>query len=251
MRTDLLSFKLMEQAPEFYTVITAAGMGRRFDGGKKKQFLDLGGKPLVEHSLGVLARIPGQKGIIIVVPKGDVEYTEKEVLKNSDKGGIIRIVEGDEHRWQSVKQGFKALPRDARIVAIHDGVRPFITERMVEKAVLACSDSDGACLAVPVKDTIKRAEGEMVLCTMDRSQLWQIQTPQVFNVSVLARAYETAEKKGNPRQIFGTDECFLVEGLNGSIRLIMGSYYNIKITTPEDFDMAEWIIKSGKYKNAG
>ncbi|MFH1760030.1 MAG: 2-C-methyl-D-erythritol 4-phosphate cytidylyltransferase [bacterium] len=229
-------------ADNFITILTAAGAGKRFGGGKRKQFVSLCGKPLFLYSLEVLRMTPGQQGIILVVPQDEIEHTGDILSNFGYAGDILKIVPGGELRRQSVKNGFNNLPADADLVAVHDGVRPFITMEMVERAVNACRNSDGTTLAVPVKDTIKQSNGTKVIRTIDRDQLWQIQTVQVFKTDVLQKAYTAAENRGNPAGFFGTDECFLVEKIGGSIELVMGSYYNIKVTTPEDLKYAEWLI---------
>ena len=238
-------------------VIVSAGKGLRFVEGKsirvgttvvptpdrgKKQFYSLGGKPILAHSLDKFETCPLIRSILLVVGEEDMDYCLKEIVERYGFRKVSQIVPGGKRRQDSVKNGIDALPKDADIVAIHDGVRPFVTKAMIEDTIHSAVRHGAVALAMPLKDTIKVSNPDgTVLKTLDRESLWQIQTPQTFQVNVIKEAYYRAAEDG----FVGTDDASLVEHLGVKVHILPGSYMNIKITTPEDLFLANLFLKTG------
>ena len=208
--------------------------------GKKKQFHFLGGKPILAHTLDKFETCPLIRSILLVVGQEDMDYCLKEVIEKYKFQKVSQIVPGGKRRQESVKNGIDALQKDADIVAIHDGVRPFVTKAMIEDSIHSAVRYGAVVLAMPVKETIKMSNPDgTVLKTLDRESLWQIQTPQTFQVNIIKEAYYRATENG----FMGTDDSSLVERLGVKVHILPGSYTNIKITTPEDLLLANLFLK--------
>ena len=221
-------------------VIVSAGKGHRFMEGKMKQFHFLAGKPILAHTLDKFETCPLIHSILLVVGQEDMDFCLKEVIEKYKFRKVSQIVPGGKRRQESVKNGIDALPKDTDIVAIHDGVRPFVTKAMIEDSIHSAVRYGAVVLAMPVKDTIKMANPDgTVLKTLDRESLWQVQTPQTFQINIIKEAYYRATEDGS----MGTDDASLVERLGVKIHILPGSYTNIKITTPEDLLLANLFIK--------
>jgi 2-C-methyl-D-erythritol 4-phosphate cytidylyltransferase len=221
-------------------IIVSAGKGHRFMEGKKKQFHFLEGKPDLAHTLDKFETCPLIRSIILVVGQEDMDYCLKEVVEKFEFKKVSQIVPGGKRRQESVKNGIDALPKDVKVVAIHDGVRPFVTKAMIEDSIQSAVRFGAVVLAMPVKETIKMSNPDgTVLKTLDRESLWQIQTPQTFQVNIIKEAYYQATKDG----FAGTDDASLVERLGVAVHILPGSYTNIKITTPEDLLLANLFLK--------
>jgi 2-C-methyl-D-erythritol 4-phosphate cytidylyltransferase len=228
-------------------VIVSAGKGLRFMEGKsirpghgKKQFHLLGGKPILTRTLEKFETCPLIRSIHLVVGQEDMDYCLKEIIEKNNFQKVSKIVPGGKRRQESVKNGVDALPKDTDIVVIHDGVRPFVTKAMIEDSIHAAGRYGAVILAMPVKETIKISNPDgTVLKTLDRESLWQIQTPQTFQVNVIKEAYSRATEDG----FIGTDDASLVEQLGVKVHILPGSYTNIKITTPEDLLLANLFLK--------
>jgi 2-C-methyl-D-erythritol 4-phosphate cytidylyltransferase len=221
-------------------IIPAAGMGKRMGQAVSKQFLTLGDKPLLAHTLLVFQHAPEIDEIIPVLSKEEMEGCLRDVIERYQITKVNTLVVGGKERQDSVLHGLQKIGPDASVVLVHDGVRPFVTPDMISESVGFSKMGESIAVGVPIKDTIKEVDAnKIVLRTLDRRQLWAIQTPQVFPVQILRRAYEVSSKK----KIYGTDDASLVELAGGTVRVIMGSYENIKITTPEDLIVAEEILK--------
>ena len=221
-------------------VIVSAGKGLRFMEGKKKQFHSLGGKPILVHTLEKFETCPLIRSILLVVGQEDMDYCLKEIIERYQFQKVSQIVPGGKRRQESVKNGIDVLPKDTDVVAIHDGVRPFVTRAMIEDSLHTASRVGAVVLAMPVKDTIKVSSPDgIVLKTLDRETLWQIQTPQTFQVNVIKEGYYRAAEDG----FIGTDDASLVERLGVKVHILPGSYTNIKITTPEDLFLANLFLK--------
>jgi 2-C-methyl-D-erythritol 4-phosphate cytidylyltransferase len=221
-------------------VIVSAGKGHRFMEGKKKQYHFLGGKPILAHTLDKFETCPLIRSILLVVSQEDMDYCLKEVIEKYKFQKVSQVVPGGKRRQESVKNGVDTLPKDADIVAIHDGVRPFVTRAMIEDSIHSAVRYGAAVLAMPVKETIKMSNPDgTVLKTLDRESLWQVQTPQTFQVNVIKEAYHRATQDG----FIGTDDASLVERIGVKVHILPGSYANIKITTPEDLLLANLFLK--------
>jgi 2-C-methyl-D-erythritol 4-phosphate cytidylyltransferase len=224
-------------------VIVSAGKSHRFKEGTKKQFLPLSGKPILARTLDPFEASPLIRSIYLVVGSEDMEFCLREIIEKYRYRKISRIVPGGKTRQESVNRGIDAVPADADIISIHDGVRPFVTREMIEDSVLGALRFEAVVMAVPVKDTIKMVQPDgAVLQTLDREPLWQVQTPQTFRASLIREAYDRAVGDG----FVGTDDASLVERLGAKVHVLPGSYVNIKITTPEDLILAQFIMQQNE-----
>jgi 2-C-methyl-D-erythritol 4-phosphate cytidylyltransferase len=221
-------------------LIPAAGMGKRMGKATAKQFLPLGDKPMLSHTLLVFQRSSEIDEIIPILSEEDMEMCLKDVIEAFHITKVRTLVVGGRERQDSVYNGLKKVEEDASVVLVHDGVRPFVTQAKIRECVEAARQGDCVAVGVPLKDTIKEVDRAGIVCrTLERSRLWAIQTPQAFPLMVLRQAYDESYKK----KVFGTDDATLVERAGNNVRVIMGSYENIKITTPEDLILAEEILK--------
>jgi len=236
-------------------IIVSAGKGIRFIEGKsmtpdrgKKQFHFLGGKPILAHTLEKFETCPLVRSVRLVVGEEDMDFCLKEIVERYGFQKVSKIVPGGKRRQDSVRSGIDALPKDADIVAIHDGVRPLVTQTMIEDSIHAAARYGAVVFAIPLKDTIKMSNPDgTVLKTLDRESLWQIQTPQTFQVSVIREAHYRATADG----FVGTDDASLVERLGVKVHLLTGFYANIKITTPEDLELASLFLKMNPLSKGG
>ncbi|MBQ9413489.1 MAG: 2-C-methyl-D-erythritol 4-phosphate cytidylyltransferase, partial [Clostridia bacterium] len=219
--------------PFISAVIAAAGGSTRM--GRPKQWIPLGGVPVLRRTLESYDRAHVDE-IIVVVPKGGNDAFLPLV------GGLqtpCRLTEGGDTRQQSVQNGLAAVSAQATHIAVADGARPLITPEEIHRVITAAIETGAAAAAVRCKDTVKETDADgIVKNTPDRSRLWQVQTPQVFSLSLYRQAVEAAEKSGADF----TDDCQLVEALGAPVTLIETSYRNIKITTPEDVVIAEALL---------
>lgn len=220
-------------------IVPAAGIGRRFGQDNSKAFHPLGGKPLIVWAIKALECVKEIEEIIPVLRKEDIQRGE-DVFRRHNFSKIKRIATGGKERRDSVYNALKLINDKTCIVLIHDGVRPFIEKNMIEITIKELRSFDGVVLGIPVKDTIKEVEEGIVRRTLERNYLWAIQTPQVFVFKKLSEAYEKSLKDG----FYSTDDSALLERYGGKIKVVMGSYKNIKITTPEDIIFAEYLISN-------
>lgn len=221
-----------------WAVVPAAGAGRRMGAGTPKQFLTLGGRPVLVRTLEALTSWAELEGVIVVVPAADVDRTVG-LLAGAGVRRILGVVAGGAERQDSVRRGLEALgdADPADLVMVHDGVRPFPpVVRFGE--LTAAARPDGALLAVPARDTLKREEAGAVAETLERGGIWHAQTPQVFPLGLLREAFVAAERSG----LRGTDEASLVEALGRRPRLVQGAPHNLKVTLPEDLAAAEALL---------
>ena len=217
-------------------IIPAAGIGARMGIGIKKPYLRLGDKPLLAHTLAVFDNSALVDDIFVVVSPEDVKRCSDEVIRPYSFHKIADVLAGGETRQASVFNGLQRTTDETNIVIIHDGVRPFVTTDIIAACIESASQWGAAIAAVPVKDTIKVADaGNFVADTPQRNQLWAIQTPQVFRREILMKAHLHAQEQN----IDATDDAVLVELLGYKVKLVMGSYRNVKITTLEDLVIAK------------
>lgn len=215
-------------------IIPAAGAGERF--GEKKQLKLLNGRPLIFHTIQPFINSELINEIIVVVPKENVDQVGRE-FKSTLTSKKIEVISGGKTRQQSVNNGLKMSNKESELICIHDGVRPFLTVTLIEKVIKAAIGHDGAILATPSSDTIKRVLGNQILETLPREEIWRAQTPQVFLKSALEEALEIAIDEN----LEGTDEASILEKIGYQIGFIEGSSLNIKITTKEDWIFAKAI----------
>ena len=222
-------------------IVLAAGQGKRMNSKIQKQFLMLKGKPVLYYSLAVFEESPEIDEIILVTGKECIEYCKKEIIEVYGLQKVKHIVPGGQERYDSVYAGLCAC-ENCEYVFIHDGARPFVTEEIIVRTKEAVKKY-GACIAgMPSKDTVKFAdENGMVESTPNRKRVWSIQTPQVFAYKLIRNAHEKA-RQYDMKEI--TDDSMLIEQYGGvKVRLVEGSYENLKITTPEDILVAEKILE--------
>jgi 2-C-methyl-D-erythritol 4-phosphate cytidylyltransferase len=220
-------------------ILAAAGHGVRF--GRRKQLLELAGKPLAAWSLEVFARSNILEHVVIACePEERSNFAELAGAIVPDK--LLAIVAGGARRQDSVFAALRAVQVSVGIVVVHDGARPFVTEDLLRRVIEQARTFGGAIAAVPVKDTIKQVtESGAVLKTIPRDRVWAAQTPQAFGFDLLFEAYADAEEAG----FAATDDAELVERLGSTtISIVESSYENLKITTPEDLVIAERIAAS-------
>ena len=220
-------------------IIPSAGSGTRMKASLAKQFLPLGGMPVLCHTLSVFERCPAVTEIIVVLSRNDMKLAEETIFKRFPFRKISKVVEGGPSRMASVSLGLKAVSPGAEIVVIHDGCRPFVTEAMITESVAAAKINGGAVVAIPLLDSLKKTVGGRVAGTIPREGLWRAQTPQAFRAAVLREAYEAAIKSSAE----ATDDASLLERLGMPVAIVNGSEFNIKITVPEDLVMGEMILK--------
>ncbi len=229
-------------SPPCFALIPAAGMGRRMGASINKQYLHLEGIPIVARTLAVFERSPHIDGIALVIPESEIPYCQEQVVEHYSLNKVYPIIPGGAERQQSVMHGLaflRSIAPPQSIVVIHDGVRPFITDELIAQSIAAVTPGQGALVAVPAKDTIKVVKNGCVTETPDRQTLWQAQTPQAFLLEDIYRAHQTALEQG----YVGTDDCALAERIGIRIKVIMGSYTNIKMTTPEDLHYGELLCR--------
>lgn len=226
-------------------VICAGGKGKRMQLGKNKQFLELQGKPLLIHTLEVFSRCTAIDTITLVVAQDEVEFVVKLAKQYQLTEKLEQVVVGGAERQDSVYQGLLSMGEKStpEYVFIHDGARPFVTMEDINKIVKQVKLSGAAILAVPITDTIKKVTSAGIVAeTLDRSVLWAVQTPQAFKYSLILKAHQEARKEG----FLGTDDASLVERLGIEVRLVQGSYNNIKLTTLEDVQLAEYLLQRSR-----
>lgn len=228
----------------YAAIVLSAGKGKRMNSEVAKQYLALEGQPVLCYSLQVFQQSKIIEQIVLVCGKDDLEYCRKEIVEKYGLTKVSGIVTGGKERYHSVFCGLMELagmqePPD--YVMIHDGARPFVDEGMIERCAKAVEQNQACVVGMPVKDTIKIADEQQFAAeTPNRSLVWQIQTPQVFSFSLIYQAYrELLEMEDNGNHIPVTDDAMVIETvMKKKVRLIEGSYRNIKITTPEDLELA-------------
>ena len=232
----------MEEGKRTAAVVLAAGSGKRMESSTKKQYMQLLDKPVIYYALEAFQKSFVDE-IILVVSAGDRDYCRKEIVERYDLHKVRHIVEGGRERYHSVAAGLRKA-EDSDFVFIHDGARPMLTLDMLERLWKEVQVSEACVAGMPVKDTIKLAdENNDIEATPDRRRVWMVQTPQVFGYQLIRNAYEqllSQEQELLEKKIQITDDAMVVERFTGhKVRLVQGSYENIKITTPEDIRIAE------------
>jgi 2-C-methyl-D-erythritol 4-phosphate cytidylyltransferase len=232
---------ISHQVPLVVALVPAAGRGLRMGGAVPKQFLSLGGEPLIVQSLRTLQAAPVVDQIVLAVPLSDVEYCENEIVSRHRLTKVTKVVAGGAERQDSVRYALAQVHIDTEIVLIHDAVRPFMTLQMIAEVVAAAKERGAAIIALPMRDTVKQVRTDGTIArTVDRTPLWLAQTPQAFRRDWI----EAAHKKAHVEGIRATDDAFLVEWLGYSVAVVEGSGENIKVTRPEDLVIGEAILAS-------
>jgi len=224
-------------------IVLAGGSGSRMHTEKAKQYLEVGGVPLIVHALRTFQESPVDE-IILVVREGDEAYVRDEIAERYGIRKVTDIVPGGAERFDSVWHGLSVLQgNEPDIVLIHDGARPFVTQEMILASIDAAKNYGACTVAVPVKDTIKVVDTEgFGVDTPDRSTLYQIQTPQSFRVPLILEAHRRFHEE--PRAGITDDTMLVEEYLHQKVYMVPGDYRNMKVTTPEDLILAEAFLQS-------
>ena len=218
-------------------IIVAGGGGKRMGGDLPKQFLPLGGRPLLDRTLSAFTSSARVDGVILALPPAFPDGA-KESYRSVPK--VLAVVDGGSQRQDSVRNSLAVVPAEAEVILVHDAVRPFVSEGLLGRCVELAREHGAVVPVVPVRSTVKQWDREeKTLCTRDRSDLMLAQTPQGFRAGILRDAYRRAEEEG--RQ--GTDDASLVEGAGYPVIPVPGEEANIKITIPEDLHMAEGLLR--------
>ena len=221
-------------------IICAAGPGTRFGGKRKKQFVDVGGRAVFVRSVELFANRPDVKQVLLGISEEDEEIVTVKWGANLKFFGVKTFFGGTE-RFDTITKALDLLKDEIELVAIHDACRCCATEKMVDEVIAAAGKSGAAIPACPVTATLKEAEDGIITRTVDRAGLFEAQTPQVFEVGLLRKAYENL---ANLDQARVTDDAFLIEALGEKVTLVETDSSNIKITRPSDVPIAEAIIKA-------
>lgn len=222
----------------FSLIIPAAGSGSRMGGGVPKPFRSIAGRTILEHTLRQFASLEELVQVIIVTAQANFGAVEK--MHHLFRPGVeLECREGGREREDSIRNGLVAVSEASELIAIHDAVRPFVRPEEVRQCLQKARRNGAAILATPVTDTVKRVSNQgVVVSTLERSELWMAQTPQVFQAELLQRAYRQAPAGGRS----ATDDASLVENIGVDIHIVEGSRENFKITWPADFKVAELML---------
>ena len=222
-------------------IIPAAGSGVRMGGVRPKQFLDIDGKPILAITLMSFELCKEVDAIIVVTPEADVDYCQKEIINKYHLTKVIKVVAGGDRRQDSVRRGLEATEGNYQWVLIHDGVRPIISKVDIESILVAAKTHRAVITGLPARETVKEVDKEQkVVCTHDRKRMWMVQTPQLFRYQDIMEAHKKAMEEGWQE---ATDDSQLVERLGIPVKVIKGSERNIKVTTPNDLDLAKFLLK--------
>jgi len=219
-------------------IIVAAGSGTRFGGTTPKQFLEIGGKPLLIHTIEKFEKCAAIDEIVLVLSENEVANF-RAVAEKFNLTKLKKIVAGGKTRADSVFNGLNAIDDSVETVAVHDGARPFVSCEEITATIEKAKETGAACLVALVTDTIKEVADGKIVQTIERTTLRRALTPQAFRLEILQKAFANADLSKA-----ATDECFLVEKLGYEIAIVEGSPKNIKITTREDFDLASLFLEN-------
>ena len=229
-------------------IVLAAGSGSRMKSDVKKQYMEIGGKPLIYYSLKAFEESIIDD-IVLVVSRGDVDYVKKDIVDKYGFDKVKTVVEGGLYRYHSVRLGLEAADSDCDYAFIHDGARPFVDRDIIMRALSAVKEYGACVVGMPAKDTIKIADDKgFAQSTPNRDKVWMVQTPQVFSYKTILDLYRRLDREEEELMARGiniTDDAMVAEYYSDQkIKLVEGSYNNIKITTPEDIAVAEEILKN-------
>jgi 2-C-methyl-D-erythritol 4-phosphate cytidylyltransferase len=231
---DSTCFEKASPAGDAWAVVPAAGRGVRMGLNRPKQFAELGGKPLLVHTLEALAKAEFLSRILVVVPPELQGRVHRDVLAFMNTRIPMEWVAGGAERQESVFNALEGIPEEVTWVLVHDGVRPFPTVPLMYRVWEAARAFGAAVCGIPATDTVKRATSGLIRETLPRDEIWLIQTPQIFRRDVLVRAFREAVREG----FQATDDAALVERLGHPVAVVPGDPHNIKITRPEDLQWA-------------
>lgn len=232
-------------------IVLAAGAGKRMQSTVAKQYMLLRDKPIIWYSLHAFEKSPVIQKVVLVVGEEEISYCKQEIVDKYGFSKVTDVIRGGAERYLSVWEGLKCLEQtQGNYVFIHDGARPFVNEEIIQTAYEAVKEYGACVVGMPVKDTIKVVdENGFAKQTPDRNTLWAVQTPQVFEEALIYKAYERLIvdlEEWKDRGLNITDDAMVIETMmQKSVKLIKGSYENIKITTPEDIIIAQGFLSEG------
>ena len=222
-------------------IVVAAGKGMRMNDQRRKQYLMLCDRPIVVHTLLAIQSCNLIKRIILVVPAQDLDFCRQKILIPLKLYDQVQLVAGGEERQDSVFNGLQSIDDKEGLVVIHDGVRPFVKASQLVGCINEARETGACILGMPAFETVKQEDGSGCIAkTLDRTNLWLVQTPQVFQYKIISQAHRKARENG----FKASDDAVLVERLGYKVKIIRGAASNIKITTPEDLRMGEAILRS-------
>ena len=225
-------------------IIVAAGKGARMNRKVRKQYLSLSGHPIISLTLLAVDACPLIDQLLLVVPREDFDFCRSRILNPLKLKKKITLVPGGRKRQDSVYNGLLTLGEKGGIVVIHDGVRPFVRSETFSACIETAKTSGACILGIPVSDTVKHVTASGIIDkTLNREALWLAQTPQAFQYEIIREAHEVARRNGYS----GTDDALFVERLGHEVKIISGSPFNLKITTPEDLQLAEAILQANLF----
>jgi 2-C-methyl-D-erythritol 4-phosphate cytidylyltransferase len=223
-------------------IIPAAGEGRRMGGAVPKQFLQIGGREILARTLAVFEACVAIDDVWVVVAAEQCALCQRTIVERYGLRKVRGVVAGGTTRQESVWHGLQQVAQAVGLVVVHDGVRPFVTELLLQQTLDHANRFGAAIAAVPLKDTLKRVSAAgTVEATVPREHLWRVQTPQAFQHALLRRAFQHAWQQG----LQATDEAGLIEALGNAVRIVPSYEHNVKITTPDDLVFCEMFLREG------
>jgi len=223
-------------------IIPAAGEGRRMGGAVPKQFLQIGGREILARTLAVFEACVAIDDVWVVVAAEQCALCQSTIVERYGLRKVRGVVAGGTTRQESVWHGLQQVAQAVGLVVVHDGVRPFVTELLLQQTLDHANRFGAAIAAVPLKDTLKRVSATgTVEATVPRDHLWRVQTPQAFQHALLRRAFQHAWQQG----LQATDEAGLIEALGNAVRIVPSYEHNVKITTPDDLVFCEMFLREG------
>ena len=225
-----------------WALIVAAGKSERFGDRLPKQFHEVAGRPLLSWTIEKFELASLIDKIAVVVAADYQLETSEKIIDPYSFGKVVKVVGGGESRRESVLIGLEALPESTKVVAIHDGVRALVAPDDIDKVVSLALAEKAAMLALPATDTLKKVKNYSIVETLDRSQIWLAQTPQAFEYELILKAHR--KFADNPKGTIVTDDASLVEALGIKVKVVKPSSLNLKITTAEDMNYAETLLRS-------
>ena len=220
-------------------VIPAAGLSKRMLADRNKQYMMLGGRPILAHTIEKFEQIDAVREIIVVAAPDEVDFCREKVVNRFECKKVKAVVPGGATRQHSVFNGLQQTDPQAEVVLVHDGVRPFVRTEMLEAFIRQLSVHQALVMAVPEKNSIARINGGLIAERIRREDVWEMQTPQGFQRELLVRAFETHQDRLDEF----TDDASLVSATGADVSIFTGDYLNIKITTPEDLLLGEAILE--------
>ena len=224
-------------------IVLAAGQGKRMNSPVKKQYIEIAGRPLLYYPLKAFEE-SCVDAVVVVASAEDVSFVRSDIIERFGFGKVSAVVAGSDERFRSVRCGLEVVTQD--YVLIHDGARPMITALLIDRCVAEVEREGAVAVGVRSKDTVKIVDEGLKICeTPPREQIWIAQTPQAFSRKLLSEAYKKLEELGRAGSYIPTDDAMLVQDMTG-VKAVMleGDYTNIKVTTPDDLDMVERILKN-------